>query len=97
MKTFHDLQFKPHPISSGYHRGARQAVEQFDNGYGVSVVFGSCFYSNGIDTYEVAILHNGDLTYNTDITDDVIGYISESEVTEIMRQVQLLPNANINS
>lgn len=93
FKTFEDLNFKPHPHSNcgiPDFTNTTQAIIEFKNGYGVSVVFGSCFYSNGIDSYEVAILHNGSLCYNTHITNDVIGYISSDEVTEIMKKVQLL-------
>ena len=63
---------------------------EFENGYGVSVLFGYPFCSNGIDTYEVAILKNGYLCYDTYITDDILGYQDEDEVTEIMRKVQEL-------
>lgn len=85
MKTFDDLKFHPHAISGG-----RQAIIYFDNGYGVSVVCGKMFYSNGSDTYEVAILHDGGIAYDTGITDDVLGYLSPSEVTDVMRKVQEL-------
>ena len=94
MKTFKDLKFEPHSIAkSNIERlkDAKHAVETFDNNYGVSVLFGSCFYSNGIDTYEVAILFDGDIAYNTGITSDVCGHLSEDEVTEIMSMVQSLP------
>ena len=96
MKTFKDLEFNPHPIATsgldGY-GSAKQAICKFDNGYWVSVVFGSCFYSNGVDTYEVAILgSDGAISYNTGITSDVIGHIDSDEVTEVMAKVQLLPN-----
>jgi hypothetical protein len=93
MKTFKDLIFKPHSIAieglMGY-QGAKQSVVNFANDYGVSVLFGECFYSNGKDTYEVAILYKNTITYNTDITDDVLGYLSEDEVTEVMKRVQSL-------
>lgn len=85
MKTFKDLQFGPHKLGVGIH-----AIMYFDNGYGVSVVCGELFYSNGIDTYEVAILHNGDITYSTDITEDVLGRQTADQVSEIMRRVQKL-------
>ena len=84
MKTFKDLEFKPHSISG------IQARINFDNKYGVSVVCGSMFYSNGIDTYELGILYEGSLTYNTYITDDVLGGLSSNEVTDIMVKVQNL-------
>lgn len=58
------------------------------NMWRVSVLLGRCFYSNGVNTYELGILYDEDLTYNTDIADDVLGYITEEEVTEIMIKVQ---------
>jgi hypothetical protein len=85
MKTFKDLEFKKQGVFNSL-----QAVLNFDNGYGVSVLFGDRFYSNGIDNYELAILYNGDITYSTGITDDVIGYINEDEVNNVMLKVQKL-------
>ena len=87
MKTFKDLEFKPHTLEYG---NGKQASMNFENNYGVSVIFGEIFYSNGIDTYEIGILHDGSLTYDTDITDDVIGYQTENEISEIMEKVQQL-------
>lgn len=63
---------------------------EFDNKYGVSVIFGSMFYSNGMDTYEVAVMFDGHISYNSGITDDVIGYQTERQVTAIMKKIQLL-------
>ena len=91
MKTFKDLKFGKHPISNSdneYYKNGKHAIMNFDNGYGISVVFGKFAYSNGIDTYEAAVLFNGEITYNTHITDDVKGYLSEIEVTEMMKQIQ---------
>ena len=97
-KTFRDLKFEPHGLSNGdqlaslflrdYYGNAKQALIEFENGYGVSVLLGRCFHSNGVDTYELGVLYDGDLTFNTDITDDVLGHITEEEVTEIMIRVQ---------
>lgn len=97
MKTFKDLVFKPHTAGQGL-----RATCFFDNGYGVSVVrfgmpgfpgmYGS--YTSNEHEWELAVLFGDDkdweLTYNTPITDDVIGYISDKEVTKIMKQVQKL-------
>jgi hypothetical protein len=84
MKTFKNLRFKSHPF-----RG-QMASMYFKNGYGVSVLCGTAFHSNGVDTYEVAILRDGEITYDTDITDDVLGHLSKKEVTEVMKKVQEL-------
>ena len=86
MKTFNDLVFGQHSCIDFL----MQAKLQFENGYGVSVLFGGIAYSNGIDTYEVAVLKDGSLCYDTEITNDVIGYIEKEEVTNVMIRVQQL-------
>lgn len=95
MKTFNDLEFFPHDLSD-YNPGAEQAKITFDNGYGVSVITGSCFYCSGSHTdYELAVTDSkGSLVYG-EITDwDVSGYLSKEEVTELMKKVQALePNS----
>lgn len=96
LKTFNDLIFNPHPVElAGACLGkkyteSKQAKMTFENGYGISVLFGSIFYSNGIDTYEVAVLWNGNVCYDTLITNDVIRNISAEKVSEIMKQIQEL-------
>jgi hypothetical protein len=96
MKTFKDLQFLPHPNLSGV-----QAKLFFPNGYGVSIVrlkspsCGFASYTNNDQEWELAVLFgnedNWSLTYNTPISDDVIGHLSDTDVTNIMKQVQELP------
>ena len=94
MKTFKSLKFRKHlnPIMDG-----RQAILFFKNGYGVSVVCGSReygFYSNGVDTYEIAIIKGTkkkfEIVTNTPITDDVIGFATAEQVTKVMEEVQKL-------
>ena len=94
MKTFKDLKFETHHSSkSGISKfsESKQATMDFNNGYGVSVLVGSAFYSNGIDSYELAITLNGDLCYTSGISDNVMAYISKEEVTRVMIEVQKLP------
>ena len=98
IKTFKDLEFEMHPIlldaksqdTKEMFANSKHAVMEFENGYGVSVIFGEQFYSNGIDTYEVGILKDGYLRFDTPLTDTVLAYQNENEVTEIMRKVQEL-------
>ena len=99
IKTFKDLKFETHPIllnarssqdTKEMFANSKHAVMEFENGYGVSVIFGEQFYSNGIDNYEVAVLKDGLLCHDTYITDYVVAYQTEDEVTEIMRKVQEL-------
>jgi hypothetical protein len=63
----------------------------FDNGYGVSVVSHSYSYGGRDGLYEIAVLDSNDeLTYDTSVTNDVIGYLTEEDVSNIMKQVQEL-------
>lgn len=101
IKNFKDLVFIPYLIAEEAQKlplylakkyaESKQAKMDFENGYGISVLFGSMFNSNGIDTYEVGILKDGTLCYDTPITNTVIGYITADEVTDIMRKIQELP------
>ena len=96
IKTFKDLDFVTHPIlldaksqdTKEIFANSKHAVMEFENGYGVSVIFGDQFCSNGIDTYEVAIIKDNHVCYDTPLTDNVLAYQNENEVTEIMRKVQ---------
>lgn len=96
MKTFKDLDFKLHPTGDG-----KQGLLFFPNGYGVSVVQFKCggtwaSYTSDESEWELAVL-KGDakgwrLTYETPVTEDVEGHLSEDSVTEIMHRVQNLPD-----
>lgn len=85
MKTFKDLEFdeRIRPF------GGSRAVIEFENEYGLSIVEGhGCYQDEG--TYEVGILHEGSLTYDTSITDDVLSYQSVEDIEKLMVEVQNL-------
>ena len=83
-KTFDDIEFKPHPLGNGI-----QGVIIFDNSYGASVVQTETSYGGKSGLYEMAILDKmGHLMYTTQITDDVIGYLTPEQVTEKLIQIQ---------
>ena len=72
-----------------------QWIFKFENGYGASVVkhFGS--YGFDEDLFELGVIefhgygcHN--LTYDTPITDDVIGYLTNDEVLEYLEKIKNL-------
>lgn len=83
MKEFKDLQFVSGTST------AIMARMLFDNGYGVSVISGGLAYGKK-GQYEIAVLKDGELCYDTPITSDVIGYLSEEEVTSYMKEIQQL-------
>jgi hypothetical protein len=87
MKTFKDLEFVEHPN----HLGGVQARIKFDNGYGASVVKTPYTYGGDKGLYELAVLDSeGNLTYATSVTDDVIGYLRPEDVTDVMEKIQQL-------
>ena len=86
MKQFKDLEFKTHPQLDGV---VSRII--FDNGYGASVVKHEFSYGGKDGLYELAVLDkNGELTYETPITNDVIGYLREIDVTDVMEKIQQL-------
>ena len=87
MKTFKDIEFKEHPSTFG---GIIGRIE-FDNGYGASVVQGPGTYGSERGLYELAVLDKtGQITYDTPITNDVIGYLRPEDVTDVMEKIQQL-------
>jgi hypothetical protein len=63
----------------------------FENGYGVSVIRTEMSYGNKEGLFELAVLDStGDITYETPITTDVIGWLTEEDVSRVMEQVQSL-------
>lgn len=88
MKTFKDLEFKENntPTNSGIFSNM-----MFENGYGVSVIRTEMSYGNKEGLFELAVLDStGDITYETPITADVIGWLTEEDVSRVMEQVQSL-------
>ena len=87
MKKFKDLDF----IKLDPHMNGVAAQIMFENGYGVSVVRHSFSYGGNSGLYELAVLDaDGEITYDTDVTDNVIGHLTPEGVTEKMAFVQVL-------
>jgi len=88
MKKFENLEFDK--LTDPFMSGVRSRM-MFENGFGVSVVSHTYSYGGKDGLFEVAVLdEDGDLTYNTPVTNDVIGFLNPDEVTDIMEQVQNL-------
>lgn len=81
---FEDLKFKNHRDYPVFDKHARH---DFPNGYGISVLTGKHAYCDD-NTYEVAIMHNGKLCYNTPLTDDVLGYQTKEDINKILAKLE---------
>ena len=81
---------KEYLVETNNHNGGIQKVYKFPNGYGASVIRhrGSYGYSKGL--WELAVLEGGELCYDTEITDDVIGHLNDPEVDRLLRRIQQL-------
>jgi hypothetical protein len=77
-------------VEQNKHMDGVQKVYQFPNGYGASVIKhkGSYGYSEGL--WELAVLHEGELCYNTEITNDVIGYLTDEDLDVILVSIKEL-------
>ena len=89
---------KPHNAGAGI-----QKIYKFDNGFGASVVrfrtplglsgYGS--YTNNEKEWELAVIKFGDgdnysLTYDTEITKNVLGHLKEEAVEEYLQKIKAL-------
>ena len=81
MTTFNELTFN--------RSGGRQAVVKFDNGYSASIINDGYGSERGL--YELAVKHGGSIVYDTPVTDDVVGYLTEDDVTDHLAQIAALP------
>lgn len=56
---------------------------------------GSYSYGGGDGLYEIAVLHDGVIVYNTPITSDVLGYLTEEDVMSTLKDISLLPTRSL--
>ena len=87
MKTFKDIEFKTNPMGEEFGITSRT---KFKNGYEASVVKSEHSYGGRDGLYELAVFKDGEMTYDTPITDDVLGYLTEEEVSETFIKIQEL-------
>jgi hypothetical protein len=87
MATFNDLEFNAHPGGFGVY-----ARVFFPNGYGASVVKSEYSYGGRDGLYELAVINEttGEITYDTPITNDVEGYLTPEDVTNLLERIEAL-------
>lgn len=81
-----------HKTSAPLNEGIQHLFE-FPNGFGASVVRHAYSYGNANGLWELAVIQFDDegkweLTYETEVTNDVLGHLEESEVVEVLNQIQ---------
>lgn len=69
-----------------------QTIHRFDNGYGASVVSNDMAYGG----LELAVLRfptesdRYELCYDTDVTDNVIGWLDDEKLADLLTQIESL-------
>tara|TARA_B100000900_G_scaffold412154_1_gene433353 strand:- start:1272 stop:1535 length:264 start_codon:yes stop_codon:yes gene_type:complete len=79
-KQFKDLKFENHPLQPSFNKRVKYTL---DNGYGVSIINGSSAYCND-ETYEVAILKDEEISYDTEFTDNVLEYQTPEDIDKLL-------------
>lgn len=68
-----------------------RTVYRFPNGLGASVIRGEYSYGGKLGLFELAVLDTeGDLNYDTEIADDVVGNLTAEEVTTLLERIKAL-------
>lgn len=81
------------------HGDGEQKLYRFDNNYGASVVRHSFSYGSEEGLWELAVLifdtgANWNLTYDTPVTSDVLGHLTNDDVEATLAKIEALPNAS---
>jgi hypothetical protein len=91
MITFKDLKFNKFENEERFGEGIYCRVF-FKNGLGASIVRHKHSYGGPDGLYELAVLKKDteDIIYDTIVTDDVEGYLTEDDVTNVLVNIQIL-------
>lgn len=73
----------------------RQTTYAFPNGYGASVINDG--YGGDSGRFELAVLKDDRLTYETPITDDVLGWLTEDDVEKALDQIAALTPESVEA
>ena len=89
------MRFGNYELAPGKHPANEQGIARFANGYGASVIRGLGTYGGTAGLWELGVIeHSGgtwDLCYDTPITDDVVGNLTESGVADLLAKIEALP------
>jgi hypothetical protein len=68
-----------------------QKFVEFENGYTASIVSNDMSYGGDRGLFEIAVLVNKEIVYDTDITNDVIGWLDFDGVIQTLDSIRKLP------
>jgi len=91
IKDFKDFkELESRPVNGGV-----QYFVRFKNNYGASIVKHDFSYGNKDGLWELAVIkidenNNWGLCYTTKITNDVLGYLSDADVNDLLLKISRL-------
>ena len=65
----------------------------FENGYGASIICKPVSNGGDAQMFEIAVLKNGKINYNTPVSYDVEGFLRFKDVVEVLHEIRELPPA----
>ena len=68
-------------------RDGKKYVFTFPNGYGADVVCHSGSYGGKLGLWELAVLKDTEIYYNSPLTSDVLGYLEDEDVKEALEEI----------
>tara|TARA_R110002167_G_scaffold25346_13_gene88140 strand:- start:551 stop:838 length:288 start_codon:yes stop_codon:yes gene_type:complete len=68
-----------------------QVMVNFTNGYQASIVSHEFSYGGGDGLFEIAVMHNNQIVYDTPVTNDVLGHLDEEDVLRHLNEIHALP------
>ena len=80
------------------HQDGVQAIAEFPNGFGASVIKSDTSFGDKSGLFELAVLdnENGNINSTTDIADDVIGWQDEDDIDRVLTAIsKLLPDGTL--
>jgi hypothetical protein len=86
-----NMDFKT--LKSNSLNGGIQYHFKADNGYGASIVQHPFSYGSNLGLWELAVIgKDGRICYDTPITSDVLGHLTEEDVNSTLEQIAALPS-----
>lgn len=83
-------KFKKFILETNTVLDGKQIILKFDNNYGASCVNHTGSYGNEIAVILFDGKNDWNLCYSTPITDDVLGYLEESEIENVLNSIKEL-------
>ena len=78
------------------HQDGVQAIAEFPNGFGASIIKSDFSHGGKSGLFEIAVLDNdGKINSQTDITDDVVGWCDDKDVDRILTAISKLDSDGV--